>query len=176
MLGEGDNFEGIIDVIEKKAYTYEDDEKKEVEIPEIRLAEVDEVYNQVIEAVAESDDSLMEKFFEGEEFSEEEFMKGLSKAILQGDVVPLIAGSSEKQIGLTSLLDTIIKYMPSIDDEAANIGYRVKEDYKVFDPKEDSPFSAVVFKTIADPFVGKISIFKVCLLYTSDAADDCCRV
>ena len=161
MLGEGEDFEGIIDVIDKKAYTYENDEKKEVEIPEIRMAEVEEVYNQVIEAVAESDDSLMEKFFEGEEFSEEEFMKGLSKAILEGDVVPLIAGSSEKQIGLSSLLDCIVKYMPSIDDEAANIGYRVKEGYEAFEANKDAPFSAVVFKTIADPFVGKISIFKV---------------
>ncbi|MCI7238118.1 MAG: elongation factor G [Anaerococcus sp.] len=161
MLGEGEDFKGIIDVIDKKAYTYENGEKKEVEIPEIRIAEVEEVYNQVIEAVAESDDSLMEKFFEGEEFSETEFRKGLSKAILNGDVIPLIAGSSDKQIGLTALLETISKYMPSMDDEAANIGFRVKDDYEAFEVKEDAPFSAVVFKTMADPFVGKISIFKV---------------
>ena len=160
-LGEGENFEGIIDVIDKKAYTYENDEKKEVEIPEIRVAEVEEVYNQVIEAVAESDESLMEKFFEGEEFSEKEFRKGLSKAILEGDVIPLIAGSTDRQIGLTALLEVITKYMPSMDDESAHIGFRVKEGYEAFEGVEDAPFSAVVFKTIADPFVGKISIFKV---------------
>lgn len=161
MLGEGDKFEGIIDVLDKKAYTYEDGVKKEVEIPEIRLAEVDAVYEEIIEAVAETDDSLMEKFFDGEEFSESEFRKGLSQAILQGTVVPLVAGSSEKEIGLTQLLEVIINYMPSIDDEAANIGFRVKEGYEAFAPSEDEAFSAVVFKTLADPFLGKISIFKV---------------
>lgn len=161
MLGEGDEFEGIIDVLDKKAYTYENGDKKEVEIPEIRLAEVDEVYEEIIEAVAETDDSLMEKFFEGEEFSESEFRKGLTEAILEGTVVPLIAGSSEKEIGLTQLLEVITRYMPSIDDEVANIGFRVKEGYEAFEPKEDAPFSAVVFKTLADPFVGKISMFKV---------------
>ena len=161
MLGEGDEFEGIIDVLDKKAYTYENGEKKEVEIPEIRLAEVDAVYEEIIEAVAETDDSLMEKFFEGEEFSESEFRKGLTEAILEGTVVPLIAGSSEKEIGLTQLLEVITRYMPSIDDEVANIGFRVKDGYEAFEPKEDAPFSAVVFKTLADPFVGKISMFKV---------------
>lgn len=161
MLGEGDKFEGIIDVLDKKAYTYEDGVKKEVEIPEIRLAEVDAVYEEIIEAVAETDDSLMEKFFDGEEFSESEFRKGLSQAILQGTVVPLVAGSSEKEIGLTQLLEVIINYMPSIDDEAANIGFRVKDGYEAFAPSEDEAFSAVVFKTLADPFLGKISIFKV---------------
>ncbi|MDU3211028.1 elongation factor G [Anaerococcus sp.] len=161
MLGEGDKFEGIIDVLDKKAYTYENGVKKEVEIPEIRLAEVDAVYEEIIEAVAETDDSLMEKFFEGEEFSESEFIKGLSQAILEGTVVPLIAGSSEKEIGLTQLLEVITRYMPSIDDEAANIGFRVKDGYEAFTPREDGPFSAVVFKTLADPFLGKISIFKV---------------
>ena len=161
MLGEGENFEGIIDVMDKKAYTYQNNVKTEVEIPEIRLAEVEAVYDQVIEAVAESDDELMEKFFEGEKFTEAEIREGLSNAILKGKVVPLIAGSSEKHIGLTSLLDVIVKYMPSIDHEEANIGFRVKEGYEYFDAKEDAPFSAVVFKTLADPFLGKISIFKV---------------
>lgn len=170
MLGEGDKFEGIIDVLDKKAYTYENGEKKEVEIPEIRLAEVDAVYEEIIEAVAETDDSLMEKFFEGEEFSESEFRKGLTEAILNGTVVPLIAGSSEKEIGLTQLLEVITRYMPSIDDEVANIGFRVKDGYEAFEPKEDAPFSAVVFKTLADPFVGKISMFKV--LSGSVAKDD----
>ena len=161
MLGEGDKFEGVIDVLDKKAYTYQNGEKKEVEIPEIRLAEVETVYDEIVEAVAETDDTLMEKFFEGEKFSEEEFRKGLSEAILNGSVVPLIAGSSEKEIGLSQLLEVICKYMPSIDDESANIGFRVKEGYEAFQTKEDAPFSAVVFKTIADPFVGKISVFKV---------------
>ena len=161
MLGEGDEFEGIIDVLDKKAYTYVNGEKKEVEIPEIRLDEVDAVYEEIIEAVAETDDSLMEKFFEGEEFSEKEFRHGLTEAILEGTVVPLIAGSVEKQIGLSQLLEVVTKYMPSFDDEVAHIGFRVKDGYDAFEPKEDAPFSAVVFKTIADPFVGKISLFKV---------------
>lgn len=160
-IGEGENFEGIIDVINKKAYKYDGFEREEIEIPEIRKAEVDAVYEEILEVVAESDDALMEKYFGGEEFTDEEFINGFSKSILEGQAVPLIAGSADKGVGVGILLEIIEKYMPSPDHAAANIGFRAKDEYEGFEVSKDEPFSAVVFKTIADPFVGKISIFKV---------------
>ena len=160
-LGEGENFEGLIDVIDKKAFKYVDGKAEEVEIPEIRLEEVNAVYEEIQEVVAESDDELMDKYFSGESFTEEEFKEGFRKAIINGSAVPLVGGSLDKKIGLDLLMDIITKYMPSPDHADANIGFRVKDEYEAFDVKEDAPFSAVVFKTIADPFLGKISIFKV---------------
>lgn len=96
----------------------------------------------------------MDKYFSGESFTEEEFKEGFRKAIINGNAVPLVAGSLEKNIGLDLLMDVITKYMPSPDHKAANIGFRVTDDYEEFEVSEDSPFSAVVFKTIADPFFG----------------------
>ncbi|WP_058989557.1 elongation factor G [Anaerococcus rubeinfantis] len=160
-LGEGENFEGLIDVIDKKAFKYVDGKAEEVEIPEIRLEEVNAVYEEIQEVVAESDDELMDKYFSGESFTEEEFKEGFRKAIINGSAVPLVAGSLDKKIGLDLLMDIITKYMPSPDHAEANIGFRVKDEYESFEVSEDAPFSAVVFKTIADPFLGKISIFKV---------------
>ncbi|MDD7305206.1 MAG: elongation factor G [Peptoniphilaceae bacterium] len=160
-IGEGENFEGIIDVIDKKAYKYKGFEREEIEIPEMRIEEVNTVYEEILEVIAESDDRLMEKYFGGEEFTEEEFRHGFSKAILEGKAVPLVAGSATKGIGVSVLLEIIEKYMPSPDHVAANIGFRPKDEYEGFEVSVNAPFSAVVFKTIADPFVGKISLFKV---------------
>lgn len=160
-IGEGENFEGIIDVIDKKAYKYNGFEREEIEIPELRVDEVEAVYEEILEVVAESDDKLMDKYFNGEKFTEEEFREGFSKAILEGKAVPLVAGSADKGVGIGVLLEVIEKYMPSPDHAAANIGFRVKDEYEGYEVSKDAPFSAVIFKTIADPFVGKISIFKV---------------
>lgn len=159
-IGEGENFEGIIDIIEKKAYKYNGFERTEIEIPEIRMLEVEEVYNQLEEVVAMTDDSLMEKFFNGEKFTQEEFMKGITAGMLNGTVVPLLAGSATEGFGIDELMDIVVKYMPAPNDERANIGFRPEEGvhHKV---SVDEPFSAVVFKTVVDSFVGKISLFKV---------------
>ncbi|MEB3072967.1 elongation factor G [Parvimonas sp. C2] len=159
-LGEGENFKGIIDVLNKKAYEYDGFERKEVEIPEIRIEEVNHVYDTIVEVVAETDDELMEKFFDGEEFSHEEFMKGVTSALLNGSAVPLICGSATTGAGIDMLLDVITDYMPAPNDERAKRGFR-NEDDNVRKICVDEPFSAVIFKTIVDPFVGRISIFKV---------------
>ena len=159
-LGEGENFKGIIDVLNKKAYEYDGFERKEVEIPEIRIEEVNHVYDTIVEVVAETDDELMEKFFDGEEFSHEEFMKGVTSALLSGSAVPLICGSATTGVGIDMLLDIITDYMPAPNDERAKRGFR-NEDDNVRKISVNEPFSAVVFKTIVDPFIGRISIFKV---------------
>lgn len=159
-LGEGNDFKGIIDVVDKRAYECDGFNCKEVEIPEIRQLEVDEIYNQLEEAVAMTDDDLMEKYFNGEKFTEEEFRYGITSGMLDGSVVPLIAGSATKGTGLDLLMDCIVKYMPAPNDERANIGFRVESgEARKVDVNED--LSAVVFKTIVDPFLGKISLFKV---------------
>lgn len=160
-LGSGEDFEGVIDVIDKKAYKYDGFDRTECEIPEIRKAEVDAAYDEILEVVAESDDNLMEKYFSGETFSEEEFKNGITTAMLTGDAVPLIAGNSEKGQGIDVLLEIINKYMPTPDDPRANIGFRPEKKDNTRKVSVDEPFSAVVFKTIADPFIGKISVFKV---------------
>ena len=102
----------------------------------------------------------MEKYFSGEKFTREDLLRGVTTALLEGDAVPLLVGSGEKGIGIDILLNTIVNYMPAPDDERANQGFRYKdgEERKV---SAKDPFAAVVFKTISDPFLGKISIFKV---------------
>ncbi len=159
-LGEGENFKGIIDVLNKKAYEYKGFERVEVPIPEIRIEEVNHVYDTIVEVVAETDDELMEKFFNEEEFSHEEFLKGVTSALLNGSAVPLICGSATTGAGIDMLLDVITDYMPAPDDKRAKRGFR-NEDENVRKISKDEPFSAVVFKTIVDPFIGRISIFKV---------------
>lgn len=159
-LGEGENFKGIIDVLNKKAYEYKGFERVEVPIPEIRIEEVNHVYDTIVEVVAETDDELMEKFFNEEEFSHEEFLKGVTSALLNGSAVPLICGSATTGAGIDMLLDVITDYMPAPDDKRAKRGFR-NEDENIRKISKDEPFSAVVFKTIVDPFIGRISIFKV---------------
>lgn len=159
-LGEGEDFKGIIDVLNKKAYEYNGYERKEVPIPENRVDEVEVVYNEIAEVVAETNDELMEKYFSGEEFSHQELMDGITASLLNGTVVPLIAGSAETGVGVDMLLDIIVDYMPTPDDERARYGFR-HEDDEFREVTADAPMSAVIFKTIVDPFIGKISIFKV---------------
>lgn len=158
-LGMGESFEGLIDIMDKKAYKYDGFQRTEVEIPEIRVAEVEEVYNQVVELIAMTDDSLMEKYFEGESFTDKEIRQGMTTAILEGSCVPLIAGCATTGAGIDLLLESIIKYMPSPADERAHTGFRPVEG-EVPTMSVDSPMSCAIFKTIVDPFIGKISIFK----------------
>lgn len=159
-LGEAEDFTGIIDVLNKKAYEYDGFERKEVEIPEIRKEEVDVVYTEIVEAIAETDDELMEKYFEGEEFTHEELMEGILSAVMEGLAVPVLAGSAETGAGIDILLDEIAKYMPAPNDERAHSGFRpAGEETREISTEE--PFSAMVFKTYSDPYVGKISIVKV---------------
>lgn len=159
-LGAGEDFEGIIDIIDKKAFRYDGFKKTEVEIPEIRKAEVDAAYDEIVEVIAMTDDTLMNKFFEGESFTHEEIAEGMTTAMLDGSAVPLIAGCATTGAGLDLLMDAIVKYMPAPNDSRAHSGFRPEEgDPVVMDPTQ--PLRAVVFKTVVDPFVGKVSLVKV---------------
>jgi elongation factor G len=159
-IGEAENFKGIVDVIEEVAYEYDGKNSKKVDIPADIHSQIEEIKDQLMEKVAETDEGLMEKYFEGEAFTQEEIIKGIRLAIKNGDLVPLLVGSAEKIIAVDTILKLFKNFMPSPLDRDVNVGY--KGDEKV-ERKLDinQPFSAIVFKTIVDPFVGKLSIFKV---------------
>ncbi len=158
--GAGKDFKGLIDVLKKEAYKYNGFGTEKTTIPEIRLAEVDEVFDKLAEVVAMTDDDLMEKYFEGINFTTEEFSKGIMEAMISGSVVPLLAGSATEGYGVDELLNIISYYMPSAGNPKAHLGIRpVEGENRPVD--ENEPYSAYIFKTYIDPFVGKISLFKV---------------
>lgn len=158
--GAGKDFKGLIDVMTKEAYTYNGFGRDKKPVPEIRLLEVEEVYNQLAEIVALTDDNLMEKFFEGINFTTEEFSRGITNAMISGNVVPLLVGSATEGYGIDELLDIISYYMPSPAHPKAHAGFRASEgENRPVD--ENEPFSAYIFKTYIDPFVGNVSLFKV---------------
>ncbi|HSH35933.1 elongation factor G [Schnuerera sp.] len=159
-IGEAESFKGLVNVIDESAYEYEGKEAKQADIPTEIQGEIENIKELLMEKVAETDEELMEKYFEGEEFTIEEIRKGLKLAIANGDLVPLIVGSAEKSIGTDILLNLAKNYIPNPAEVGTNIGY--KDEDKI-ERKVDieEPFSAIVFKTIVDPFVGKLSLFKV---------------
>ena len=159
-IGEGENFVGVTDVIYQKGFKYENAAPKETELNHDQVKATERMYEEIAEVVAGSDEVLMEKYFSGEKFTREDLLRGVTTALLEGDAVPLLVGSGEKGIGIDILLNTIVNYMPAPDDERANQGFRYKEGEERKVSAKD-PFAAVVFKTISDPFLGKISIFKV---------------
>lgn len=159
-IGEGEEFQGVTDVIFQKGFKYENGQPTEIELNHDQVKATERLYEEITEVVAESSDELIEKFFAGEAFTREEILKGVSDALVEGSVVPLVVGSGEKGIGIDILLNMIVNYMPAPNDEKAHIGFRHDDD-KERKVDVNDPFSAVVFKTITDPFVGKISIFKV---------------
>ena len=160
-MGAGETFEGLINVVDMKARQYSGKQYKDIDIPDEYKARIEPIREMVMEAVAETDDELMMKFFDGEAFTEEEIKGGLRKGVLSGKIVPVLCGSGDLNIGVETLMDTIASYLPSPKDGAevdilGKDGATANKKLTV-----DGPFSAQVFKTIADPFVGKISIFKV---------------
>lgn len=159
-IGEGENFVGVTDVIYQKGFKYENAAPKETELNHDQVKATERMYEEIAEVVAGSDEVLMEKYFNGEKFTREDLLRGVTTALLEGDAVPLLVGSGEKGIGIDILLNTIVNYMPAPNDKRAHTGFRYEEGEER-EISEKDLFAAVVFKTITDPFVGKISIFKV---------------
>lgn len=159
-IGSGENFEGLIDIMDRKAYKYDGNKATEIPIPDGQEEEIQAAYEELVEVIAMSDDTLMEKYFEGEEFSEEEVRTGMTKAITTGLAVPLIAGCAITGAGTDLLLDAITQYLPAPDNADANSGFHVLEgEAQPMDPS--ASFSGAIFKTSIDPYVGKISYIKV---------------
>jgi len=159
-IGAGESFKGFVSVIDEKAYEYSGKTRKEVELTDEQRVRVDEIKETLMERIAETSEELMERYFEGEGFTREEIDKGIKKGVSTGDLVPLIVGSAEKTIAADFLLELIGKYIPSPADVGSVKGTHDGEEVeRKVDVSE--PFSAVVFKTIIDPFVGKLTMFKV---------------
>lgn len=161
-IGAEASLKGIVDIIDMKAKTREGNKTVEGDVPADIKDQIDEYREMIIEAAAQTDEELMEKFFGGEELTKDEIMKGLRLGVISGDVVPVLCGAASKNIGIDTLMDMILNYMPSPADTTAVEAVSVKGGQKVsVKADENAAFSAQVFKTIADPFVGKISMFKV---------------
>ena len=164
-VGQEDTFRGIIDLIDMKADIYYDDMGNDVrveEIPEDLKEQAQEYHDKLIEAVAETDEELMMKYLEGEELTKEEIKTALRKATISNEIVPVVCGSSYKNRGVQKLLDAIVDYMPAPTDVEAIKGTNPEtgeeEDRASSD---DQPFSALAFKIMTDPYVGKLCFFRV---------------
>lgn len=156
-VGAAETFQGVIDILEHKMYLLEGGKIVIKPIPAEYEGKVEELYKMLTEAVVETDDELLAKYLEGEEISREALIAGARKAITNEQVIPVFAGSSLKIIGIISLLDAIVDYIPSPVDRGAIAGLDGTQRM----PSETEPFSALVFKTMADPFVGKLTLFRV---------------
>jgi elongation factor G len=162
--GEGD-FKGVVDLIQRKAYLYQEDGSGQFEVkdvpPEMK-EDVDRYRDKLIETVVEMDDQLMEKYLDSGEVSPEEIVQCLRKGTIERKLVPALCGSSIRNVGVQPLLDLMIRCFPSPLEREPVQGKNIKTgEPEVREPKEDGSFSAFVFKTIADPFAGKLSLFKV---------------
>ena len=164
-VGQEDTFRGIIDLIDMNADIYYDDMGNDVrveEIPEDLKEQAQEYRDKLIEAVAETDEELMMKYLDGEELTKEEIKAALRKATISNEIVPVVCGSSYKNRGVQKLLDAIVDYMPAPTDVEAIKGTNPEtgeeEDRASSD---DQPFSALAFKIMTDPYVGKLCFFRV---------------
>ena len=160
-LGKQDSFDGVALAVEKKAKLYKDGVCNDGEIYPDKMAKVDELYEAICEAVAETSEELMDKYFSGEPLTTEEVKTGLRTGVLAGDVYPIFCGSALKNIGVQSLLNLVIDFMPAPDDLKPKQGKDLKGNIVTRETKDSAPLSAYVFKTIVDPFVGTINLFKI---------------
>ena len=164
-IGQEDTFRGIIDLIDMKADVYYDDMGNDVrveDIPEELQAQAQEYRDKLIEAVAETDEELMMKYLEGEELTKYEIKAALRKATINNEIVPVVCGSSYKNRGVQKLLDAIVDYMPAPTDVPAIKGVNPEtEEEEERVSSDDAPFSALAFKIMTDPYVGKLCFFRV---------------
>ena len=163
-IGAGDELSGIIDIITMKAYKYDEKPEEnptEIEIPEELKDLVEEKRNELIEAVAEYDEEIMEKYLNGEELSIDEIKSCIRKGTLAAEFFPVMCGSAYKNTGVKLLLDAVIDYLPAPTDIASIKGVDKDGNEIVRHPSDSEPFSALAFKVMTDPFVGKLTFFRV---------------
>ena len=162
-IGAEANFTGIIDLVSMKAYTYDAKGKsKKVDIPSDMQDVVSEQREALVENVVESDDELLERYLEGEPLSDDEIKVALKKGILSRSFAPVLCGSVTKNIGVDLMQDFIINCMPSPKDRGSWLAADANGDGEIeCHPDPDAPFSGFVFKTVADPFAGRLSIFRI---------------
>lgn len=164
-IGAESDFKGVIDLVKMKAYIYLDDTGNnisETDIPDDMKDKAEQYHQELLEHVAEVDDTLLEKYLDGQELTEEEIKKAIRQATIENRMVPVVCGTSYKNKGVQKLLDAIVDYLPSPLDIPAVKGVNFKtgeEDERK--PSDDEPFSALAFKIMTDPFVGKLCFIRV---------------
>ena len=164
-IGAEDNFKGVVDVVANKAWFYKDDgsgKSDEGEIPAELSDEVETLRENMMEYVAETDDDLIEKFLEEGELTDQDLRDGLARAVQAGQIAPVCVCASLNNQGTSLVLDTLADLLPSPDMRPAQVGTNSKTgDIEERQASADAPFSALVFKTMADPFAGRLTIFRV---------------
>lgn len=168
-IREDGEFKGFVDVIDMTARRYEGQDRVDIPVPEGMADIVAPLREMIMEAVAETDEELMVKYFNGEEFTFDEIKKAIRKGVKDGSIYPVYCGSGQTNIGVRSLLDSIGKYLPA-PSEIEEIAYSAAsgEPFEVVQSETETA-SAIVFKTIADPYVGKLSLFRV---YSGEVKSD----
>lgn len=161
-LGHDKAFDGFANAVDLKAHIYNGKECVDAEIYPDKRAKILELHNTIVEEVAKTNDELLEKFFNGEEFSQQEIREALRVGVLKGELTPLIVGSATKNIGIQTLLKMFISYLPNPNDLKPLEAHDEAGNDKVVPTDVNEPFSAYVFKTIVDPYAGTINLLKVC--------------
>ena len=161
-LGAGEGFEGYVDLVHRKAWRFDGKTEVEIPIPDELTDEVARRRDQLLEAAAEADDDVLTKYLEGEEISDEELDACLHRGVRDSILAPVLVGSAHKGIGMKALLDAFIRYMPTAAEEPAVPARDAKTDAEVtINPDPAGPLVARVFKTAADPFVGRLTYLRV---------------
>ncbi|WP_149707390.1 elongation factor G [Campylobacter concisus] len=164
-IGAEDNFRGVVDLVRMKAYVWNDEKKPtdyvEEEIPAEVKDKAEEYRAKLIEAVSETDDSLMEKFFAGEELSEEEIKKGIKAGCLRMTITPMLCGTAFKNKGIQPLLDAVVDYLPAPDEIEAIKGVYDDGTEVTVESTDNGEFAALAFKIMTDPFVGQLTFIRV---------------
>ena len=169
-LGHEKAFDGFANAVDLKAHIYNGKECVEAEIYPDKRAKILELHNTIVEEVAKTDDNLLEKFFNGEEFTQQEIRESLRIGVLKGELTPLIVGSAIKNIGIQTILNMFINYLPKPNDLKPLEAHDENGNDKVVPTDVNAPLSAYVFKTVVDPYAGTINLIKVCsgVLHTGD--------
>ncbi|CUU88983.1 Translation elongation factor G [Campylobacter hyointestinalis subsp. hyointestinalis] len=164
-IGAEDEFKGVVDLIKMKAIVWENEAKPTEfsiqEIPANLVEKAEEYRAKMIEAVAETDDALMEKFFGGEELSNEEIKKGIKAGCLAMNIIPMLCGTAFKNKGVQPLLDAVVDYLPAPDEVAAIKGEYEDGTEVTVDSTDDGEFAGLAFKIMTDPFVGQLTFVRV---------------
>jgi elongation factor G len=165
-VGQGDMFKGIIDLITMKARMFNEDTLgatfEDIEIPASMKAQANEYRQKLLEAVSDVNDTLLEKFLEGKEISENEILEVLRTATIQVKIIPVLCGSSFKNKGVQNLLDMIVDLLPAPNDSKEIMGHHLhKDDHIIRKVSDDEEFTALAFKIMTDPYVGKLCFFRV---------------
>jgi elongation factor G len=155
-IGAHTSFQGVVDLLSMQAYTGSGASAEEAEVPANLKAQAETYREKLVEAIAEVDDTLIEKYLGGETISPEELTGTLRQAVLDGRIVPVLAGSGLQNIGINRLMDAVVDYMPLPKERKVAIGGGASVE-----PGEELPLAALVFKTTADPYVGKLTYFRV---------------